>query len=266
MTLPDLEKLRQTVNARGVAHLPGVIDEPHCAALIEAIDQCRRDPGPHFRRLSPAGEPVVESELFRWRDVPAFEAIATTGVLPAIAAAVFAADAMVLLEDQWFYSAAGSNTPSPWHQDQPYHPLEPWFLTIWIPLDPVPGGCGLKAVKGSHHGPIYSPVEFSSTDATLGTGSMTLDPVPQVDAEPTLFDVFVPNVVPGDAVLLDSRTLHAAGGSCPATFRRLSLRYAPVETVYASRPWPVATFWAEHEVEAKLGQPIAGDAFPIISI
>ncbi|MEO1019853.1 MAG: phytanoyl-CoA dioxygenase family protein [Pseudomonadota bacterium] len=266
MNSSDMASVRRKILDDGVAHIPAVVDRRTCAELQDAIEHCRQHTGPHFRRLSAADEPVVESELFRWSDTLAFHDIATAGPLPTIAGEVFGGEAVVLLEDQWFYSAAGSNTPSPWHQDQPYHPLEPWFLTIWVPLDPVPEGCGLKAVKRSHQGPIYSPVEFSANDATLDSGAMTLEPVPAIDQHPDCFDIVLPNSVPGDAVLLDSRTLHAAGGFCASQFRRLSIRYAPIETVYASRPWPVATFWAEHDVEAQLGSSIVSKTFPIIKI
>lgn len=258
------EAIRLALHDKGVVHVERLLDAPTIKSLIEAIEHCREHTGPHFRRLSPAREPVVESELFRWQDVPAIRALTTEGALPALAASVFDASEVVLFEDQWFYSAEGSNTPSPWHQDQPYHPLEPWFLTIWLPLDPVPPGCALKAVERSHKGPVYAPVEFSSNEATLASGAMTLEHVPDIDKAPADFPILIPEAAPGDAVLLDSRTLHAAGGYCASPFRRLSIRYAPVETVFARRPWPVATFWADHDVTKRLGERMAGRAFPIL--
>lgn len=249
---------------KGMAMVPDVLSPTQCAAINDAIEWCRANPGPNFRTLSKPGEPVVQSDLFRWNEVPAIRDVAMKGVLPRLAAEVFGTDNVILMEDQWFYSEEGSGTPSPWHQDQPYHPLEPWFLTIWVPLDPVPGPVGIKAVPGSHLEPIYAPVEFSANDATLGDGGRTLPGVPDIDADPRRFPVAIPDAKPGDAVLLDSRTLHAAGGKCQGTFRRLSIRYAHPDTRYTPRAWPVAAFWNEHDIDSRYGERLESAAFPMI--
>lgn len=254
----------EAIAERGVALVAGLIDEAACGQLIEAIEYCRAHPGGNFRTLSPEGRPVVQSDLFRWRDVPAIRDVAMEGALPRLAAEVFGTDEVILLEDQWFYSEEGSGTPSPWHQDHPYHPLEPWFLTIWIPLDPVPGPVGIKAVPGSHKGDVYAPVEFSAGKATLDAGGIVLRPVPDIDADPERYGVFEPATKPGDGVLLDSRALHAAGGFCAATFRRVSIRYAPPSTRIRLRPWPIASFWAEHNLKNDEILPEA--AFPRIRV
>lgn len=257
-------RVAREIREDGVAVVRGVLNSATCARLIDVVEHLRADPSPQFRTLSPAGQPVVQSDLFRWRDNPDLAALVTRGRLPALAADVFGTKTVVLLEDQFFYSAAGSSTPSPWHQDHPYHPLEPWFLTIWIPLDPVPGSTGLRAVRGSHLGPTYAPVEFSAREATLASGSRVLDTVPAIDDDPGAFPIVAPAYEPGDAMLLDSRTLHAAGGPCATTFRRLSIRYAAPATRYEARPWPVATFWKDHDVNSRLGDPVAGPAFPLV--
>lgn len=250
----------------GVSFVRGAVEEALQQELINAIAYCRAHPGPNFRTLSPQGKPVVQSDLFRWNDVPAIRKLAMEGTLPRLAAEAFGTDDVILLEDQWFYSEMGSGTPSPWHQDEPYHPLDPWFLTIWVPLDPYPSEIGIKAAPGSHLDTIYAPVEFSAGEATLAKGAFSLEPVPDIDAQPERFEVFVPDAKPGDAVLLDSRTLHAAGGRCAATFQRVSIRYAHPDTIYRERPWPVATFWQEHDYRGQYGDSIVSDAFPLIRV
>lgn len=252
------------IAADGMAFVRNAVPPTDVAALKDAIEYCRVHPGPNFRTLSKEGQPVVQSDLFRWHDVPAIRKAAFEGMLPRLACEAFGTDRVIVLEDQFFYSEQGSGTPSPWHQDEPYHPLDPWFLTVWVPLDPYPAAIGIKAVPGSHLKDIYAPVEFSAGKATLETGAFTLDPVPDIDAQPDVFPVSVPDADPGDAVLLDSRTLHGAGGRCDATFRRISIRYAHPDTVYKARPWPVAAFWAAHEVEGKYGQRIESQAFPMV--
>ena len=263
MTATDTRTdLRGALARDGYAFVPGVLDGPACARMAEAIETCRQSPGPTFRTLSPAGEPLLQSELFRWPDVPAIRALTTEGALPRLAAAAFGTDRVILMEDQWFYSENGAGTPSPWHQDHPYHPLEPWFLTIWIPLDDPPGPVGLRVAPGSNEGTLYGPVEFSAGDATLGRAEARPEPVPDIDADPERFGVVTPPARRGDAILMDSRTLHAAGGACTGTFRRISIRYAHPDTRIAPRAWPVATFWDEHAFARSEGAPIAGPAFP----
>lgn len=249
----------------GAVWLQGVLDPPMIAALAEAVERCRTTPGRHYRRLSPEGVPPLESELFRWADTPAFRALGTGGPLPAIAASVFGAATVILMEDQWFRSAPGAEQESPWHQDHPYHPLEPAFLTVWLPLDPVPAGAGLKLVRGSHRGPIFAPVEFSTTAATLGDGSGSAGLAPAEAMAAAVRDRWAPPARPGDAVLIDSRTLHAAGGACDTLFRRLSFRFAPIETRITPRAWPVATFWSDHAHSAVPGAALESPAFPAVT-
>ncbi|MCW5715930.1 MAG: phytanoyl-CoA dioxygenase family protein [Bauldia sp.] len=263
--MPAPAPMDPNITDDGVALVRRLVDAGQIERLKAAIEACRQTPGPSFRTLSPPGQPVLQSDLFRWRDNAEFRALATEGAVPRLAAEIFGTQDVVLMEDQFFYSAEGASTPSPWHQDHPYHPLEPWFLTIWIPLDAPPAGTGLRAAAGSHRGEIYAPVEFSAGKKTLQSDAAVLRKVPDIDADPASFGVFAPDVDPGDAMVLDSRTLHAAGGLCTGVFRRLSLRYAHPDTRYRLRPWPVATFWAEHHPEAHEGERIAGPAFPLIT-
>lgn len=250
-----------TLRRDGIALARDVIDPDTVIRLLADVTTARAAPGRYHRRLSADGEPAMDSELFRWRDLPALRALVTGSALTALACSFFATDATILLEDQWFWSSAGSETPSPWHQDEPYHPLSEPFVTVWLPLTPVPGDAGIRGVAGSHLGPIYAPVEFSAGDATLDTGSDALQPVPDVDADPRS-RVVVPDARPGDAVLLDSRTLHAAGGRCTTDFVRLSIRYAHPSSTFSARPWGVASFWADHLTTS--GSRLASPAFPLL--
>ena len=258
------------ISETGFALVRGLLDETTVAGLSDALETCRASPGPHYRCLSPENEPALESELFRWSDTPALRRLTTRGPLPALAGAVLGGGAAILLEDQWFRSDAGAEQESPWHQDHPYHPLEPAFLTVWMPLDPVPPGAGLRVVPGSHRGPIYAPVEFSATDATLaatdtGNVAMSGEGVPGGIPDAATTAAVAPPAGPGDAILIDSRTLHAAGGACTTLFRRLSVRYAPVTTRITPRAWPVATFWNDYPAARTPGAVLPGDSFPRVS-
>lgn len=265
MTETPESQIAAAIARDGFAVVPGALTAAQCDAVNAAIDTCRATPGPTHRVLSPAGEPRLESELFRWGDTPAIRAVAMEGALPRLAAAAFGTRDVILMEDQWFLSEAGAGARSPWHQDHPYHPLEPWFLTIWIALDPPPGPVGLSVARGSHGGTLYGPVEFSAGDATLGSAAGQLAPVPDIDGDPGAWDVVTPDVAKGDAIVMDSRTLHAAGGNCAAIFRRLSIRYAHPATRVVPRNWPVADFWSDHPCARTAGAELDPAAFPLIA-
>lgn len=256
-TLTDIV---ETLCDDGIVHAPGVLDADRCAALLNAVDRSRNRPSPQYRRLTAADVPGVESDLFRWRDVPEIRELVVDPALLAVAGAYLATDDPVVLEDQWFWSGAGATADSPWHQDEPYHPLDRPFLTVWLPVTPVPPGCGLRGVAGSHEGPMYGTVEFSSGDPTLSAGDDALLPVPDVDGDPGTYRVVAPDAAPGDAVVLDSRTLHSAGGHCAWDFVRLSIRYAHPDTRRRGRSWATAGFWDDHAWSD--GDTLPAEAFP----
>lgn len=194
--------------------------------------------------------------------MPGLRAVAFDSELPRLAMRALKRDGVVLMEDQWFASEPGGGTPSPWHQDEPYHPLDTPFLTTWLPLDPLPLGYGMRVVPGSHRGRIDAPIEFSANQETLSGGSDALASLP--DAADIALTELEPRLEPGDVLLLDSRTLHAVAGGPPHLSRRLSLRWAHPETQLRHRAWPTASFWNELNHGLVEGNRLGGPAFPIL--
>jgi hypothetical protein len=243
-----------------------LLDQAWCERLHEAIDRCRRSPGPHYAVLSPPDAPRVDSDLFRWSDDPDIAALVDDSPLVDAALDLLDSDAVVLVEDQWFASSPGSSTPSPWHQDQPYYRLDREFLTIWITLDDIEQDCALRVVPGSHAtGITYAPVEFSATTTTIEDGS-GLAPVPEIDDHPDAYPVTTWSLRAGDAIALDSRTLHATGrGSPVAEFRRISTRWAAPDTRYRAAVPGAASFWDVLPHGLTDGDPIASPTFPLRS-
>jgi hypothetical protein len=250
------------LDSAGMAAIPDLVDAATCADLLDAVRRSAGVPSSFYRCLSPSGQPAVESDLFRWRDVPEILDLVVSPPLVEAASRHLGTSDPIVLEDQWFWSHPGSSTESPWHQDEPYHPLDRPFLTVWLPLTAVPAGLGIKGVAGSHLGPTYAPIEFSAQEQTLAdaTGSAAL---PTLDHEPGPDTVLAPDVGVGGAVLIDSRTLHSAGGPCDTEFIRLSIRYAHPDTRRRSRAWPIADFW--HEWAWSDGDRLPPSGFPRVS-
>jgi hypothetical protein len=99
-------------------------------------------------------------------------------------------------------------------------------------------------VPGSHAtGITYAPVEFSATTTTIANGS-DLAPVPAIDDLADQYPVSSWTLRAGDAIALDSRTLHATGVGTPtAEFRRVSTRWAVPDTRYRAEVPGAASFW-----------------------
>lgn len=258
--------LRDTLDEVGAVHVPGVLDASWRARLHAAIERCRADPGPHYGVLSRPGEPVVDSDLFRWFDDPDLWAVVHDSPLPALAGELLGASEIVLVEDQWFSSAASATTASPWHQDDPYYNIDRDFLTIWVALDDAPEAAALRVVPGSHRwGRLFAPVEFSATSATIGIGADDMEPVPDVDGDGRYVTVGW-DVAAGDAIALHSRTLHAAGAKPieGRPFRRLSTRWVDGDARYEDRGPHVASFWHILDHGLQPGDRLACDVFPVV--
>jgi hypothetical protein len=258
----DPALLRDALRATGAVVVRGVLGASWCARLRDSIERCRTAPSVHYGVLSPPGAPRVDSDLFRWTDDADLHALTHASPLVGLACDLLDVSDVVLIEDQWFASAAGAATPSPWHQDQPYYRLDRPFLTIWVTLDDVGEEGSLRVVPGSHLGPEYAPVPFIASEGADGTG--TLPPPPAVDEGPGT-SIRSWDLRAGDAVALDSRVLHATGpAALQSAFRRISTRWAAPDTRYVDRGPNTAAFWELIEHGRRDGDLLACDAFPLI--
>ena len=259
----DATALRAELAEHGAVAVPGLLDAVWCDRLHGAIERCRRTPSIHHGVLSAAATPLVDSDLFRWMDDPDLYALTHDSPVVDWACALLDEDQVVLVEDQWFSSDPGASTPSPWHQDQPYYRVDRPFLTLWVTLDDIGDSGSLRVVPGSHHGPTFAPVEFAASAA----GAPSAVPVPP----PPDIDERIPGAVrtwslrAGDAIALDSRTLHATGRTAlDGPFRRVSTRWAAPSTRYDARPDGTAAFWDLVQHGRGDGDLLACAAFPLV--
>ena len=58
----------------------------------------------------------------------------------------------------------GTNKKTPWHQDQPYYPVDGSAnCSIWMPIDPVSLDTAIEFVRGSHRwGKWFYPRKFAT--------------------------------------------------------------------------------------------------------
>lgn len=181
-----------------------------------------------------------------------------------------ATDDVVLIEDQWFASAPGADTPSPWHQDEPYYNIDGAFVTLWLALDDAPAGAALSVVPGSHRwGRTFAPVAFVAGETVTpnpdgagigGLERLSCDEV--AEASRRTWDVG-----PGDVVVLHPLTLHSAGAApVPGRwFRRFSTRWAVPDARYVDRGEQAASFWRMLPHGLRTGDPLACATFPLVT-
>jgi hypothetical protein len=90
-------------------------------------------------------------------------------------------------------------------------------------------------LAGSHNGEWYLPTTFLSEQAKwFPEGSLT--PVPDIDADPSSFNLLQWAVEPGDALAFHMLTLHGSKGSTDLR-RAFSVRVTGDDMVHAPRAW-----------------------------
>ncbi|MGZ4759968.1 MAG: phytanoyl-CoA dioxygenase family protein [Acidimicrobiales bacterium] len=186
--------------------------------------------------LAGASEPPrFRAGVDHWRTHDAFLALATSGALPAVAAAILRTERLWLYEDSVLVKEPGSTVATRWHTDDGYFHVDgDQLATLWVPLDPAPREAGsLRFLRGSHlAGRRYRPTLFVVDDAIPGAEG---EPPPQPDLDDT--DAFGFDLLPGDLTVHHARTLHASGGNRTGQARRaLSVRYCGDDAVVRVKP------------------------------
>jgi hypothetical protein len=250
----------------GAVLVRDVVPSTTCSLLHEAIERCRAAPSEHYAVLSKPGRAPVDSDLFRWFDDAAIRDALFTSALAGLAATLLGGDAVVLVEDQWFASAPGADTASPWHQDEPYYNIDGAFVTLWLALDDAPAGAALSVVAGSHRwGRTFAPVAFVAGQSdTAVDDSGRLERLTPADIEPA--GTVSWDVSAGDVIALHPLTLHSAGSQpVPGRwFRRLSTRWAAPTARYVDRGEQAADFWRLLPHGLRTGDPLACATFPLV--
>jgi ectoine hydroxylase-related dioxygenase (phytanoyl-CoA dioxygenase family) len=221
----------------GAAVLRGVVPREELdriAAAVAALSD--RGELADLSALAGADEaPRFRAGVDHWRGDEGFATIATTGVLPTVAAALLGTERLWLYEDSVLVKEAGSSVPTRWHTDDGYFHVEgDQLVTLWVPLDPAPVAAGaLHFLAGSHRDDRrYRPTLFVTDDPIPGTVG-SLPPDLPLDAP----GVWAAGLEPGDLSAHHARTLHAARGNATGVARRaLSLRYCGDDAVVAPKP------------------------------
>ncbi len=248
----------------GAVCLRGLLQAGEVARLRRGVDANLAAPSPRAKVASTPDDPGRFVEDFCvWPQNADYRAILFDSALPAAAAALMGSTAARLYHDHMLTKEAGTRTPTPWHQDQPYYNIEGrQTCSFWIPVDPVPANATLRFVAGSHLGPWLMPRSFMDRQARWFPEGSLAD-LPDIDADPAAFPILGWALEPGDVVAFHMLTLHAAAGS--ATRRRVfSARYLGDDVVHAPRAWETSPEFPGLEDELPVGAPLDHPLFPVV--
>jgi ectoine hydroxylase-related dioxygenase (phytanoyl-CoA dioxygenase family) len=222
-------------------------------------------PGPSGRSYTgEAGGGRFLSDYCNWQRIPEYRDFIFNSDAAQIAAELMGSRVVQLFHEHVLVKEAAAGVETPWHQDAPYYSVAaPKTVSLWIPLDEVPRARTLEFIAGSHRtGKLYQPQFFNGNPLNEGDD---LEPLPDINANRTGYDIRGWALAPGDAVAFDYRTIHGApANDSPSDQRRaFSLRlvgegatFVRLDGRKTSPPFP--------DVTLANGAPLTGDAFPVL--
>lgn len=253
----------------GAVRLPQVLAAEWLDLLAEGVEHNRANPSPWSHWYTDEHEATgFWSDYVTWPTVDAYRRVAFDSGLADIARDLMGSDVVRFFHEHVLVKEPGATERTPWHHDQPYYCVDgDQNVSLWIGLDPVPEGSGVRFVAGSHRWDRWFVprrfIDHEAYGATVGRFEL----VPDVDAEIAAgaHRILSWDVEPGDVIAFHYRTLHDAPGNRLTSRRRaVSLRWLGDDAVYAERPWEASP---PYEAEGlAIGGALGDDPrFPVVS-
>lgn len=209
----------------GVICLRRIFDRKWTGLMRRGIERNIANPGPFFRDHTSEGSPGrYVFDFWNWRVIPEFRTLMFDSPLGELGAELLGCDRVSMLMDNWFVRESGSRDGAPWHHDEPYFDFAGCMCIVWIPLEPVSAEHGLTLVPGSHAwGRLYAAQQFSENVPFDGDGD---DYHQMPDFDNGDYNLVKWDMEPGDCLVFDFRTIHAATAkhSAPGTVHRMTFR------------------------------------------
>jgi len=259
MTEISMDQIR-AYEKDGVVCLRGVFDQYWIDLITSGIEASIETPGPHGENYNPDGSAFF-GDLDMWQRHKEFREFVLDSPSAELVARLMGSIKVNFFYDQLLVKEPGSESATPWHQDQPYWAISGRQVSsIWMPVDPVRSDSSLEFVAGSHQWGIeYNPRHFKDQSPYEDTG---LPPMPDIEANRSSYSILSWDVEPGDCIVFQAMMIHGAkGNACSQTRRRiLSTRWAGDDARYCVRQGETAipTF----ESNLVHGDKFSGELFP----
>lgn len=249
----------------GAVVVRGLVDKDAIALLAKGIDDNMNSPSPRAKTASRSDDQGWFFEDFcNWQHIPEYKEFIFNTPIADAAKQLMQSQEVRLYHDHTLVKTAGTQQPTPWHQDQPYYNIEgKQNISMWLPVDPVPREATLEFVAGSHLGPWLMPRSFMDNQAKwFPEGS--LQDLPDIEADRSQFNIIGWELEPGDAVFFHMLALHSSKGS--ANMRRVfSVRFLGDDITHAPRQWVTSPEFPGLRERLPAGVPMHDDElFPVL--
>ncbi|MCP5083697.1 MAG: phytanoyl-CoA dioxygenase [Alphaproteobacteria bacterium] len=257
---------RQVTDFRndGVTVLRGVFSQ-WVETLRAGVDANLQAPAPDARVYQgDEGEGRFLVDYCNWQRIPEYREFIFQSPAAQIAAELMESKSVQLFHEHVLVKEAQTGVPTPWHQDMPYYCVDgPKTVSLWVPLDEVPRERTLEFIAGSHKwGKFYRPQRFNGQPLNENDG---LEEIPDIDANRDAYKILGWDLVPGDVVAFDYRTIHGAPANTSASVQRraFSLRLVGDDVRFVRREG-IVTSPPFADVKLKHGDALRADEFPVL--
>jgi ectoine hydroxylase-related dioxygenase (phytanoyl-CoA dioxygenase family) len=252
----------ESYDEHGVTVARGLISAPWLERMGAAVDRVVADPG-MFGNVVSMQDEGFSGDLFVWKVDDDFRDWVYESPAALIAQQVLRSPRIRHFYDQLFVKPAGCHVPTPWHHDITFWPVDieaRSLCSIWIPFDPVNReSSGLEFVRGSQRWPgRYKAVTPNYDPLMLDSD---FEDLPDIDAHRGEYDLFCPDMQPGDCLIFDAHVVHGSSEnySTETPRRAFSTRWAGEGVRLDPRRATMPLMW-EHGLSA--GDELSGSLFP----
>ena len=225
----------------GVVCLRGVFAE-WVDMLRLGIEKNLDEPGADAKLYRDAAGRLFMSDYCNWQRIAEYETFARHGPGAGIAAELMDSATVRLFHEHVLVKEAGAGLGTPWHHDQPYYCVDGrQNVSMWVPVDPVARDTSPEFIAGSHRWQrTFTPERFNG-QPLYGDGDDN-EPLPDIDADRSAFDIRGFDLEPGDAVCFHFLTVHGAPAnrSLVTPRRAISMRWIGDDARFAVRPGPTS--------------------------
>ena len=231
---------KETYERDGVVCVRQAFSSDWLEFLAEAIDKLMSKPDALAEEYTPTGENGrFFGDIEMAQRIQEFRRFALESPAAKIAGLIMGAARVNFFYDQLLVKDPGTESRTPWHQDQPYWAVSGYQVcSIWLPLDPIAANVSPEYVRGSHRWPEFSPYHFVDGTPYKGTG---LPLLPDIEAARDRYDIVRFEMSPGDCLVFQAMIVHSAPGNRSTHRRRaLSTRWTGDDARYCKRSGEVA--------------------------
>ena len=255
---------RNAFERDGVVCLRSVIAPEWLDVVAAAIEADIADPGPFFHGYDVGDGKTFHGNLRTWERHEGFRQYCMESPLPHLAQELMGSERVNLLYDQLFVKDAGTDSPTRWHNDQPYWPVRGrQVVSFWLALDATTlDNGGMEFVAGSHQWDRwFQPESFGRTNGSAYTRNPDYEPMLDIDSKRDEYEILSWELAPGDVLAFSAMTVHGAPANLHATRRRrgYTVRYTGDDVTYFEDEGMAKPLFVDY---LHNGDPLGGDRYP----